>query len=525
MNLTTDDWIPIVWNGGTPGTVNLRAAFERGHEIQDLVLRPHERIAVMRLLICVAQAALDGPEDGDHWKCCRPQIVPKALEYLARWKHAFELFGTGQRFLQVANLKKPAVASAVGDMEGDNSNGKLDLTLASGNNHTLFDNAGGPERGLQDQRLAVQLLTFQCFSPCGTIGVALWNGNPTIGWSAYPKVKPGQSAHAPCLSGNLLHSFVRGPNLLATVHSNLLTKEQLAPLPGKDTWGRPVWETMPSGPTDLPAVQNATMSYLGRLVPMSRAVRLAENGRSMILANAMEYPAYPEWREPFATIVARTKNKQPSRAVLSVSVDKAAWRELHALTVIGLDKTTNGGPLTLRNIPQDADFDLWVGGLAAAGNGKLLDAAESVFHIPASMLSEPSQIVYEQGVHYAETASFRLGRAVCVYHGELGDHIDRNEMKTRRLQIQRHAAARFWTDVEQVLPLLLEVAAAPAALGLGGNWRVTAWGKSVQRAVRAAYEHACPHGTARQIRAYAFGLNTLFAQPAGNAEPEKEIES
>ena len=44
MNLTTDDWIPIVWNNGNPGTVSLREAFERGEEVRDLAVRPHERI-------------------------------------------------------------------------------------------------------------------------------------------------------------------------------------------------------------------------------------------------------------------------------------------------------------------------------------------------------------------------------------------------------------------------------------------------------------------------------------------------
>lgn len=63
MNLATDAWIPIVWNVGKAGTVSLREAFERAHEIQDLAVRPHERIALMRLLICIAQAALDGPAD------------------------------------------------------------------------------------------------------------------------------------------------------------------------------------------------------------------------------------------------------------------------------------------------------------------------------------------------------------------------------------------------------------------------------------------------------------------------------
>src|SRR3989442_1254586 len=147
MNLTTDAWIPIVWDDGRPGSVSLHEAFERGREIQDLALRPHERIAVMRLLICIAQAALDGPEDFNNWKACRPRVAAMAVQYLKRWRKAFELFGSGQRFLQVAELKRPAKkkkSNAVDD-EGT-SVSKLDAALATGNNTTLFDNRGGSQR-------------------------------------------------------------------------------------------------------------------------------------------------------------------------------------------------------------------------------------------------------------------------------------------------------------------------------------------------------------------------------------------
>ena len=86
MNLTTDAWIPAVWGDGRPATVSLREAFERGDELQDLAVRPHERIALMRLLICVAQAALDGPADFDEWETCRPLIARAAVDYLVRWR-------------------------------------------------------------------------------------------------------------------------------------------------------------------------------------------------------------------------------------------------------------------------------------------------------------------------------------------------------------------------------------------------------------------------------------------------------
>ena len=516
MNLTTDAWIPIVWDDGKPGTVSLREAFERGHEIQDLALRPHERIALTRLLICIAQAAIDGPRDYDDWKVCQLRIAPSAVQYLNHWRQAFELFGKGQRFLQVSNLKRTANAEDEGE---GHLTSKLDLALATGNNSTLFDNAGGAARDFTPAQLALMLVTFQCFSPGGRIGVALWDGKQTLG--------KGSSNHAPCLAGGMLHTLLRGEDLLATLHSNLLNKMQAEQLFGGECWGRPVWELMPQSPGVAMAVQNANHTYLGRLVPLARLIWV-EDGGSLILANGLEYPSYTGgWREPSATIITRTIQGHPTRVALPASIEKAAWRELHAMTVKAVGPNP-GGAAALQNISDDETaFDLWVGGLVA-NKAKLVDTTESVFHVPAAMLSETSQRLYEDGVRYAEAVESRLRWAISVYHKELGDNLDRPEMKGRRLQVQRSATAQFWTDIEQAVARLLEVAAAPGSLGLRHEWRGTVWGQSVWRTARAACERACPHKTARQIRAYALGLAALLSAPAGQAEqsePEKEVES
>ena len=116
------------------------------------------------------------------------------------------LLGSGQRFLQATNLEMPKNGSAADDEVGGKENSKLDLALATANNTTLFDNAGGSERSFPPGNLALMLLTFQCFSPSGTIGVGLWNDVPTVGWTSYPKVKAGQSDHAPCVAGGMLHA-------------------------------------------------------------------------------------------------------------------------------------------------------------------------------------------------------------------------------------------------------------------------------------------------------------------------------
>jgi CRISPR system Cascade subunit CasA len=507
--------------------VSLREAFEGGQEIQDLAVRPHERIALMRLLICIVSAALDGPNDQDDWQACRPRIVPAVFDYLMRWRLTFELFGNDQPFLQVGNLKKPTIKSNNDDDDEDegNSTSKLDLALATGNNATLFDNAGGSRRAFAPGEVALMLVTFQCFSPGGTIGVALWGGGPTYGWKSYPAVKPGQSDHAPCLAGGMLHALLRGESLLGTIHRNLISKHQAEQFFGEDSWGQPVWERMPAGLADAAAVRNANHTYLGRLVPLTRAIRLGYDCRSLILANGLEYQPYAEsgWREPTATVVIRKISGQPKRMLLPASTETATWRELHALTVKAVGQNP-GGPAALQHLSGEEAFDLWVGGLVAK-KAKLVDTTESVFHVPAAMLTEPSQRVYESGVRLAETVEFRVRRAVSVYHKELGDSLDRPEMKKRRRQIQGKASAQFWTDVEEALPQLLQIAESPGQLGQPAEWYKTGWGRSVGRAARAAYDRACPHETTRQIRAHALGLKALFVAPAEQHRPEAEEET
>lgn len=495
MNLTTDPWIPIAWDSGKPGVVSLLDAFSRGHAIQDLSVRPHERIALMRLLICIAQAALDGPVDADDWRVCRQRLVPAVLDYLARWHKVFELLGTGQRFLQFDDLR-----GLKGDGEG-NQVSKLDLTLATGHTATLFDNAGGTDRDFSLSRLALNILAFQCFSPGGRIGVARWGGSETVG--------KGASNHAPCIASSMLHALVRRQNLLETVHINLLSRRQVERLFGKDCWGRAVWEALPRHPSDAPAIRNATGTYLGRLVPLSRAVRLRDDLAGMILANGV---TYPEWREPTATIVVRTVKGEPKRLAVRTSVERAPWRELHALTVKTVGLESNGGPLALQNLTGDAPFDLWVGGLVA-DQAKLLDSVESVFHLPAAMLNDTGQRTYENGVELAQNTEFRLRRAVSVYQNELGNDLGRAELREQRQRVQGKATLGFWTDVERRISSLLDVAETPALLESDKSWHKTDWGRAVWSAALAAFERVCPHESTRQIRAYALGRKAFIAEP------------
>ncbi|MBN2450794.1 MAG: type I-E CRISPR-associated protein Cse1/CasA [Lentisphaeria bacterium] len=512
MNLTTDPWIPVVWEDGRNGLVSLTEAFGQGQEIRDLAVRPHERIALMRLLICVAQAALDGPGDRADWRTCGERLPAAALAYLERWRHAFELFGEGQRFLQVKGLRPP---NATGGDEGD-SLSKLDLALASGNNTTLFDNAGGSQRQFTPSQVCLMLITYQNFSPGGLVADLLWSGTPT-----------GRSSnHAPCVIKSLAHTYIVGSTLAESVRRNLLTREDIELR--SVAWGAPIWEHPPESARDR---SNACCTYLGRLVPMSRTVQL-ERSALLALGQGLTYDGYPLWREACATVVARPRDGSIERQALSLSPAKAVWREVSAITV--LDRGGHdvlGGPLALCHVEPEQSCDIWVGGLIA-DKAKLVDTIEAVFHLPAAMLGTAGQRVYEQGVRHADRWALRLGRALAAYRREQKDELERDQWK-RGNRVKQMAAMHFWTAAEHHLSDLLAVVENPdllcASREAEPSWSGTVWGHALAAAARDAYNLACPHGTPRQMKAYVLGLKVLFREPTESgpgvtAQTEEENE-
>lgn len=520
MNLTVDPWIPIVWGDGKSETVSLREAFSRGHEIRDLSVRPHERIALMRLLICIAQAALDGPADYDDWKTCRPRIVPSALDYLKRWQHAFELFGNGPRFLQIKGKGKP------GTTELD----KLDFVDADMT--TLFDQDVFLGRRRDPSWAALRMITYQSFAAGGTVG-----GSAEI----VGKLQPQKGKNGPCRDSSAFHAFIRRDNVLSTVHANLVPKDTIArfrPL----TWGRPVWELRATELTELESQAAIPRSYLGRLAPLSRAVWLNDDLATALNANGISYPSFADEgiRDSTTTVRVVRDGRGQERRVLLSAIDrdniKKPWRELHALTVKRINDQGVGGPLALVNLNDDSSFDLWVGALVT-GRAKIEDTVESTFAVAAGMLHETTQRAYESGVRHAEDWERRLRWAISIYRlametseddlGNLQRHFSKLKKAERQrlVDISNKAYPAFWTLVEQRLDLLNRFATEPIPMNNGKPaYTETDWGNYVRWAARTSYEVACPHETARQIRAYALGRLVLFAPPA-NRQPKEETES
>ncbi|MCZ2079104.1 MAG: type I-E CRISPR-associated protein Cse1/CasA [Bryobacterales bacterium] len=523
MNLTTEAWIPVVWNNGRPGTVSLREAFEAGHEIRDLAVRPHERIALMRLLICIAQAALDGPNDEEDWANCRSKIGLESLTYLRNWHAAFELLGD-LRFLQV---------------KGDGQLGKMDLDkldFVDADTTTLFNHDVGTGRQRTLERVALGLVTYQSFAAGGTVGGSI---------ELAGRLQSQKGKNGPCRDRSAFHAFIRRENLVSTVHANLVAKQSISDLKNLD-WGVPVWEARATTLSELRKIGHFTKSYLGRLVPVSRAIWLQGDGATALNANGLAYPSYAAEgiRDPTTSVrVTQGKDRRKLRVLLS-AVDgrtiKKPWRELHALTVKRISDQGAGGPLALANLDDDEAFDLWVGALVASGAkiAKIEDTVESSYAVFKGMLSAPTQRAYEAGVHHAEHWLRRLRCAIGIYRLAMetneatseGPKIQRKRLKTPQRQragdIAGTACSIYWTLVEHRLELLNSFALEPIPT-LNGKMQYyeTDWGKHVRWAAGESYKYACAHETPRQIRAYALGLRTLHTknadtQPKGEEEAE-----
>ncbi|MCK4547408.1 MAG: type I-E CRISPR-associated protein Cse1/CasA [Candidatus Eisenbacteria sp.] len=478
MNLIGDPWIPVIFRDGQHRLVSLQEAFEQGDEVCDLVVTPPQRVALMRLLLCITHAALDGPADEDDWRECKVRIPPDSLRYLGERTQKFDLFGPTP-FLQVPSLTPTHNATL----------DKLDLGLAAGNNSTLFDQDACPAGRDHDSAwIALHLLTFQCFSPGGTIGETVWAGQKT----------GRNSEHAPCLESSALLTIIRGDSLLETVWKNLVTRR----LTGGSQWGTPVWDLdTSSGVSEVERQMASTV--LGRLVPVSRAVLLEAGKRSLTLANGVAFPKYPQARDTMACIIKRGDGEQ---RYLGINLNKHPWRELSGILRFG-QAGTQGGAYALGHLVSgcDAPVDIWVGGVVAGKSGRAVDAAEWNFHVPAGIIGAPALLAYGNEIAYADRGEAAIREAVKTYRHALNADYSGD---------LRSAATHYWSTLDAHRGMLLNLVNEGADLG--------PWQQQVWRSMQDAYAFACPHETPRQIQAYAAGQQRLrIRRKAEETEPKR----
>ncbi len=500
FNLVDEPWIPVPAEDGSLCSVGLATLFARAEHIVDLAVRPHERVALMRLLICLCCAARADGEDGH-------TPLSAVVEYLQIWKERFWLYHPKYPFLQTAGLKPYGKG-------GLTPFSKLDITRAAGANAALFDHVGEKARP-EPAELATALLTYQCFSPGGLISRVDWNG----------EVTPKSSGDAPCIPGSMLHVFIRGRNLaetlrLNTVPSAVLQRHYGSLGPG---WsGRPVWECVPEHSGHKTAADNATRTFLGRLVPLARAVLLQEDG--MLHGAGLSYPGFAAGfpAEPSAAVLRRPGKKDGEVGLLAFRPERAVWRELPALLAAGgAEGGRDGRPLALAHLygrgGDEQDYELVAVGVAR-DQADILDSVESVYPLRRALLSEQGRRDYEAGVEYAEAAARRLGAAL----GRFRESLDGSRAGTTAGAGRRdlfdtlygHGVSAFWTHVEQELGLLFRTVCTDVQEGV--QEPDEAWKRLVRRAALEAYDLVCDELSGRHEQAYVRGRRCLTERTREN---------
>ena len=498
MNLVKDPWIPVVMQDGTPELVSLRDVFAKGEEIADLAANPCQRIALMRLLICIAQAALDGPKDEDDWRTCKPRIAPAALSYLDKWQDRFNLFGE-HAFLQVDGLQYPD------DSFADKPLRTLDATSANGGTglSMLWDHAADADvRFTAIHEIPLYALCYVNFSCSGKVGKAQWR----------EVLFNGSTAVAP--SHNYLHTYLIGKTLCDTIYNNLCSKDVVSTsvvLGESDKWGCPIWERMPTSPDDTEALCNASQTYLGRLVPLSRLIAVIETDAGVKCMagpppDALRMNRLPFFREPAATIVMSKKDNQPF--YLKATAGRHIWRDLESIFMTEKESgTLSLIPFLNTYVYSESinHFRVWIGGSVKGNNeGKYDDLVEWSSDLPVSCFSDGSLIAYRKGMMSANIAEHSLADAIRKFNAPEKDKEGKDKTGRDSKQIPYEwAKGLFWNSLNGAFDVLLNAVS---------NNTVDAfkqWDAEIDSALLNAYSRTCPHETPRQIQAYAKGLKVL----------------
>ncbi len=491
MNVAFDPWIPVVTISGKPELASLAMVLCEGEQFADLAVRPHERVALMRLLLCVSHAALDGPKDYDEWLEVPKRLSDAVRKYLTKWKDSFEIFHKEKPWLQVAGLK-----SAKGnDIKGFTPLAKLDFALASGAASTIFDHPGSDNtsRVFDNSQMILGLITIQNFSTCGTLSRPIWNG----------KACPNSAKDGPCVTSSMYHVFLIGENLFDSICINICDFDEIGLLLNEinsnGNWlGRPVWEQMPTNDAD----DQSTKTYLGRLVPVARAIHLFQDKPYMLYGEALRFPTYPDFpQEANCSVMIKRTKKKEERILVGARSGIRPWRQLDALLQYNLSAQTPSHAINLDHL-NGKPIDIWVGALLRnPGKQDVLDTVESRFYISQHFRSQDGCASYSSEVKKSQKISSLLNKAIYTYRINVDS---RNETGAGS-----NANNYFWTTVEKNLSLLMthiEAIGADDAIPTRKKWR-----KMLFQSACDAYRIACGQETPRQMRAFAKGWQTLTA--------------
>jgi len=495
MNVAFDPWIPVIDHTGNRKHVSLFDIFQHGKEYRDLVVYPHERVALMRLLVLTTHAVMNGPNTVDDWRRIPDTIAEFAYDYLNKWRDSFELHHEEKPWLQSIHIYSDETKKRIPDEKWNVVN-KMCFSTGQSANSTMFDHKSiaNTIQPTTVSDLIIALLTFQCFSSSGTITPVIWNDTKT---SRY-------SQDSLCLTASMLHTFIRMNNMLETIQLNTPNFEFIQRIYHKYEIGRPVWEQYPSSKDDKNAIVNATETYLGRLVPIKRLIWIHPNHENILLGDGPDYPVYSDGfpTEPTASLLLYKNGKKEEKKLVSYNSSRAVWRQLSSI-LIKRNANGFGGPLALNNIDNltQKTYEIQIVAVSRS-QANILDISESLYHISDKFFNEERRTVYENEIEIAEKVESTLKWAIDVYRESIDDAWQSKDWQNKT-KLSANACSYYWTQLETNLHLLLD------QIDYHGSDQYiqhkAIWRKFLFDTSKTAYQRVCGNTTPRQIRAYAKG--------------------
>jgi len=480
FNLVDEPWIPVA----AVGRVSLCQIFENS-QYRSLGGNPLQRIALMKLLLAIAQAAAT-PADEQVWRALGAEgLARSCLAYLDRWHERFYLYGE-RPFLQM-----PAIGGAA--LQGY---GAVLPEVSTGNTTVL--NHGQVERPLDDGEKALLLISLMAFALAGKKTDNSVVLTPGYAGKRNDKGKPSSSKPGPAVAHmGLLHSFLIGGSLQETLWLNLLSAKQIEQaMTFPQGIGIAPWEQMPVG-EDCPVAQGLRQSLMGRLVPLCRFCLLAGDG-----LHYSEGLAHAGYKDGVCDPSVAVDHSGKAPKALWVDPEKRPWRELTSL----LGFIEQGGTQGFQSLQLRAGLDrardvtetfaIWSGGLRVSSNaGEQYasgsdDFVESQVWLHSGMLGELwfAQLRAEMDA-LGELANGLYGRVSAFFKEQKGDGS----------KLAAQASTLFWQLCERHFQQLVD-ACEPDEQGAGQRRQLRL---SFAGYVQQAYDRLCPKETARQLDAWA----------------------
>ena len=295
----------------------------------------------------------------------------------------------------------------------------------------------------------------------------------------------------------LLHSFLLGENLLASIWLNLLTGQQTeSNSQFLEGMGVAPWQQMPDG-EDCAVARALKKSVMGRLIPLCRFCLLANHG-----LHYSEGIAHGGYKEGLAdpSVAVNYSGKDPK--ALWVDPEKRPWRELTALLGFFEQNGSQGfQSWQLRaglDRARDAaeSFAIWSGGLRVSSNaGEQYasgsdDFVESLIWLRSSTLGAGwfTQLKAEM------SALDDLGKHL---YGRVMGYFKEQTVEGGKQSAQ--ATHLFWQLCERDFQTLVDHCDSDeVSVAMRHQLR-----KKFAGYLHRAYDQFCPKETARQLDAWA----------------------